>query len=81
MTIEVGAEAPEIKYINIEGDETSTKTSGKATWVIFIPFAFTGVCSSELCDMRDNPNNYITDSRDAIIVSCDSAPAQKHGEN
>lgn len=77
MTLEVGAKAPEIKYITVDGDEESTLTSGKETWVIFIPFAFTGVCESELCDMRDNPNNYITDTRDAIIVSCDSSPAQK----
>ena len=30
-----------------------------------------------LCDIRDNPNAYINDSRNAVIVSCDSAPAQK----
>ena len=77
MTLEIGTQAPEIEYTTTTGEETSTKTNGKETWVIFIPFAFTGVCESELCDIRDNPNNYISDTRDAVIVSCDSAPAQK----
>lgn len=77
MTLQIGDEAPEIQYINSDGVATSTKTSGKFTWVIFIPFAFTSVCESELCDVRDNANHYISGVCDAIIVSCDSAAAQK----
>lgn len=77
MALEIGADAPEIKYITPEGEETSTHTSGKLTWVIFIPFAFTSVCEGELCDIRDHANHYISPVCDAIIVSCDSAPAQK----
>ncbi len=77
MTLEINAQAPEIKYTTVEGNETSTLTSGKETWIIFIPFAFTGVCENELCDIRDNSNTYMSETRNAVIISCDSEPTQK----
>ena len=41
MTLKVGTKAPEIEYVSPDGESTSILKSGKETWVIFIPFAFT----------------------------------------
>ena len=77
MTLQIGSSAPSVKYTNSQGEETDISNSGQETWVIFIPFAFTGVCTGEVCDIRDNPTNYEKDGRETIIVSCDPAPSQK----
>jgi peroxiredoxin len=76
MSLPIGTQAPDLEFTDVDGS-TKTLTSGQETWVIFIPFAFTGVCESEICDIRDNPVNYQQDGRTTVVVSCDSAPSQK----
>ena len=77
MTLEVGTKAPELKYNDSNGEEKSIATPGQETWVIFIPFAFTGVCEGEVCSIRDNFSTYSQNNRNVVIVTTDPAPSQK----
>jgi len=77
MALEVGTQSPELEYENLNGETKSILASGEQTWVIFIPFAFTGVCQGEVCDIRDNFSNYGNDGKNLVIVTTDPAPSQK----
>lgn len=77
MSLSVGTQVPELQYETGEGETKSVSTPGEETWIIFVPFAFTGVCENELCDIRDNPLSYTADGRNVVIVTCDPSPSQK----
>lgn len=77
MALSIGTQAPELSYKTLEDETKSVSTPGEETWVIFIPFAFTGVCESEVCDIRDNINNYASNGRNVVIVTTDPSPSQK----
>jgi peroxiredoxin len=72
--ISVGATAPDFEL----KDQTGTKVSlssfkGKKNVVlVFIPFAFTGTCTGELCAIRDDISAFENDNVQVIAVSCDS---------
>lgn len=39
--------------------------------LVFYPFAFSGVCTGELCEMRDHMRDLSNDSTAMLAVSCD----------
>lgn len=39
--------------------------------LVFYPFAFSGVCTGELCEMRDHMQDFSNDSTAMLAVSCD----------
>lgn len=45
---------------------------GSKVVVQFFPFAFTGVCTGELCDLRDRSLEFAADDAVVLGVSCDS---------
>jgi glutaredoxin-dependent peroxiredoxin len=68
MALRIGDNAPDFKLINSEKKEVLLSGHlGKNVLVLFFPFAFTGVCTDELCSIRDNKTMY--DSIDAVILS------------
>ena len=57
MAITVGQSAPDFKLFNTEKKEISLSDyKGKNLVILFFPLAFTGVCTAELCNIRDNYN-------------------------
>ncbi len=73
MALKIGDNAPDFKLINSEKKEVLlSQHLGKNVLVLFFPFAFTGVCTDELCSIRDNKGMY--DKIDAVIlcISVDS---------
>ncbi len=44
---------------------------------MFFPFAFTGVCHGELCELRDNLDTFSTADNQVLAISCDRAPSLK----
>lgn len=89
MSIEVGSKAPNfsLKSINGPGEKDdfglSTVTlSGnngrKNTVILFVPLAFTGVCTQELCDITSGLADYSDLNADVIAISVDSPFA--HGQ-
>ena len=73
MSIELGKPAPEFKLFNTEKKEISLSDyRGKNVVILFFPLAFTGVCTVELCSIRDNYNIYTSLNTEVIGISIDS---------
>ena len=73
MAITVGQAAPDFKLFNTEKKEVSLLDyKGKNLVILFFPLAFTGVCTAELCNIRDNYNVYKSLNAEVIGVSIDS---------
>lgn len=73
MAITVGQAAPKFKLFNTEKKEISLDDyKGKNLVVLFFPLAFTGVCTAELCSVRDNYNVYTSLNAEVVGISIDS---------
>ena len=73
MTIEIGQEAPDFTLKNQHGEEISLSSfrGGKNVVLMFFPFAFSGICTGELCEIRDNLPDLTGDDVEVLAVSCD----------
>lgn len=73
MALQIGQPAPAFKLFNTEKKEISLEDyKGKNVVVIFFPLAFTGVCTTELCNIRDNYNTYSSLNAVVLGISVDS---------
>lgn len=74
MAVEVGEKAPEFELSNQFGQQVrlSDFLGKKNVVVVFYPFAFTGICTGELCTLRDNLDEFIAESVETVAISCDS---------
>ena len=73
MAIQVGDKAPSFTLFSSEKKEVSLDDfKGKNVVLLFFPQAFTGVCTTELCSMRDNITEYENLDAQVIAVSVDS---------
>lgn len=73
MSIQIGQLAPDFALFSSE--KQTVKLSdfrGKNVVLLFFPQAFTGVCTAELCDMRDNLSRYESLNAQVLAVSVDS---------
>jgi peroxiredoxin len=75
MAIEAGASAPDFTLSNQNGEKiTLSDYRGKKNVVVmFYPFAFTGVCTGELCTLRDQYVDFVNDDTEVLSISCDPA--------
>ena len=73
MTVEVGQPAPEFELKNQHGETVkSSDFLGKQAFVlVFYPFAFSGICTGELCEIRDNLGVFTADDVQVLGISCD----------
>lgn len=73
MSLQVGDKAPDFKLKNTELKEVSLSDfAGKKVVLHFFPLAFTGVCTTQLCTMRDNFGYYEGLNAQVLGVSVDS---------
>jgi glutaredoxin-dependent peroxiredoxin len=73
MSLKVGDQAPDFKLFNSDKKEVSLSDyRGKNVVVLFFPLAFTGVCTAELCQMRDDIATYSKLNSDILGISVDS---------
>lgn len=79
MTVEVGSQAPDFTLKNQDGQEVSLAdfAGGKAVLLVFFPFAFSGICTGELCSVRDDLSSFQNDDVQVLGVSCDTTWALK----
>ncbi|MFY7829706.1 MAG: redoxin domain-containing protein [Flectobacillus sp.] len=73
MALQKGDKAPAFTLYNTEKAEVSLADfQGKNVVLLFFPFAFTSVCTTELCEMRDNIATYASLNAEILAVSVDS---------
>lgn len=73
-TLKPGDKAPAFKLFNTEKKEVALEDfAGKNLIVHFFPLAFTGVCTAQLCTVRDGISMYKNDKADVVAISVDSA--------
>lgn len=73
MTLTIGKKAPDFKLFSSELKETSLSDFiGKKVVIHFFPMAFTGVCTTQLCTMRDTFGYYSDMGAEILAISVDS---------
>lgn len=73
MSVQVGDKAPVFTLVSSEKESVSLdQYKGKNVVLLFFPMAFTGVCTTELCGMRDNIATYQGLDAEILAVSVDS---------
>jgi peroxiredoxin len=79
MSLEVGQVAPDFTLQDHFGQDVSLSDfRGKKNVVlIFFPMSFTGICTGELCEIRDNSSEFVSEDVQVIGISCDATPSQK----
>jgi mycoredoxin-dependent peroxiredoxin len=72
--VEVGQEAPDFTLRNQHGESVtlSQYRGSKNVVLLFYPWAFTGVCTGELCTIRDRMGDFDNDDTVTLAVSCDA---------
>jgi peroxiredoxin len=80
MAIQVGTKAPDFTLKSkspADRDVSLGQNIGKQnTVLLFFPLAFTGVCTSEMCDVTAGLSNYKDLNAEVIGISVDSPFAQ-----
>src|ERR1043166_8703285 len=82
MAISVGSKAPDFtlkskKASGLVDVKLSDNFGKKNTVLLFFPAAFTGVCTTELCQMSSNLDGYSGLNADVIAISVDTPFAQE----
>lgn len=73
MNLKVGDKAPDFTLFDTEKKETALSSfHGQNVVILFFPQAFTGVCTAELCTIRDNMNIYSGLNAQVLAISVDS---------
>src|ERR1051325_8438718 len=82
MAIPVGSKAPDFSLKSRKGGtvadvKLADNLGKKNTVILFFPLAFTGVCTTEMCDVTAGLKNYEQLNADVIGISVDSPFAQE----
>jgi len=77
MALSIGDQAPDFTL----NDQTRTPVTRSAflgqkhVLVVFYPLAFSGVCTGELCTLRDSIASFRSDEVETLAISVDSSAA------
>jgi peroxiredoxin len=79
MTLSIGSVAPDFELSDQHGNKVSLSSfkGNKSVVLLFYPFSFTGICTGELCAMRDDLSAFQNDGVELIAISCDSMFTQR----
>ena len=88
MSVQVGQKAPDftLKTNKMEDFKLSDLQGKKNVVLLFVPLAFTSVCTKEFCSVRDSVSSLQNDNTQVVGISVDSpfsldAWAAKEGYN
>ncbi|WP_354236454.1 peroxiredoxin [Arthrobacter sp. UYEF3] len=78
----VGQPAPDFELVNQFGEPVRLSgLRGRIVVLVFFPFAFSGICTGELCEIRDNLALFEDTDAAVLGISVDSKFAQRaYGE-
>ncbi len=73
MSLEVGSKAPEFSLKNQSGEIVSLSdfNGKKNALVMFYPFAFSGICTGEICEINEDLPKFQNEDVEMISISCD----------
>ena len=79
MAVEAGQQAPDFDLaVDRETRARLEDFRGeKNVLLVFHPFAFTGICEAEACDLQNNLERYRDADTEVVFVSCDPWPARQ----
>ncbi len=79
MTLIIGQAAPEFEVVNQHGEKISLASfKGKKNVVLlFYPFSFSGICTGELCELRDDLSAFQNENVELLAISCDHMYTQR----
>jgi peroxiredoxin len=73
MSLQIGQQAPEFSLYNSDKNKVSLSDyKGKNVLLLFFPQAFSGICTKELCSVRDDINRYHQANAEILGISVDS---------
>lgn len=74
MVLEVGTKAPNFTLIDHQGEEIilSEVLAEQPVALVFFPLAFSGICTGELCELRDNLQVFEDENVRLFGISVDS---------
>ncbi|MFI5250983.1 MAG: redoxin domain-containing protein [Bacteroidota bacterium] len=78
MALKLGDKAPDFTLTDADRNKRSLKEfAGKKTILAFFPGAFTGVCTKEMCALRDSLSAFNSMDAQVVAISVDSPFANK----
>ncbi len=72
MSLQVGQTAPDFTLFNTEKQEVTLSQQQGPVVLLFFPLAFTSVCTTELCTIRDDYSSYNDLNATVFGISVDS---------
>ena len=79
MTLLIGDKAPDFELVNQFGAtvKLSDFAGKKPVVLVFYPLSFSGICTGELCELRDNFAQFQSADVELLAISVDSKFVQK----
>ena len=73
VSLQIGNAAPDFELMDNNGQmvKLSSFRDSKNVLLLFYPFAFSGICTGELCAMRDDLSAFQNDNVQLLAISCD----------
>ncbi len=76
--VQVGQEAPDFTLKNEDGQETRlSELRGRPVVLVFYPFDWSGLCTAELCSIRDDYSSFEQRGATVLGISRDSIYSHK----
>ncbi len=79
MSLLIGDSAPDFSLANQFGETISLADfkGKKPVVLVFYPLSFSGICTGELCEIRDNFDKFAKENVELLAISVDSKYVQK----
>jgi peroxiredoxin len=79
MAVAIGDKAPDFELVNQHGEtvKLSSFQGKKPVVLVFYPLSFSGTCTEELCELRDNLSAFESKDVELMAISVDSKYTQK----
>jgi peroxiredoxin len=73
MALTIGHQAPNFTLRNQHGESVSLSSfrGSRHVVIVFYPFAFSGVCTGEMYELRDHVSTFENDAVQLLAASCD----------
>lgn len=78
-SLTIGELAPDFELSDQHGVKLTLSSfrEKKNVVILFYPFSFTGTCTGELCEIRDDISSFQNENVQLLAISCDSMFSQR----